>query len=306
MRKFYYCEENDSAFTTVDQPQTGSWIHIDNANEDDIKYLAQLLTLTTEDVDDALDLQEIPRIEHEDDKILIFVRNPAERYEGMYTQPLTIILANDYLVTITPATNQIVDKMLSMKSKYATTQRSKFLLHLLLQIANSYTREIKSIKTNVQAIENRPNETNNQDIIDLTKNELILNEFLTSLVPLRNVFESVLTGKHFVLNEDDNDLLEDLLITIRQSVDICTVNVKGIRTLRDAYQIVFTNNLNRTIKLLTSFTIVLTIPTVMASVYGMNINLPFATHPFAFLLVAGITGFLSFGAIIIFRRLKWL
>ncbi len=131
MRKFYYCEENDSAFTTVDQPQTGSWIHIDNANEDDIKYLAQLLTLTTEDVDDALDLQEIPRIEHEDDKILIFVRNPAERYEGMYTQPLTIILANDYLVTITPATNQIVDKMLSMKSKYATTQRSKFLLVLV-------------------------------------------------------------------------------------------------------------------------------------------------------------------------------
>ena len=106
--------------------------------------------------------------------------------------------------------------------------------------------------------------------------------------------------------EADLDLLEDLMIAMHQSEDICSVNIKSIRSLRDSYHIIFTNDVNRTIKLLTAVTIVFTIPTIIASIYGMNVGLPFQGKPHAFAIIMGITFAVSLVTVGLFRRNRWL
>ncbi|MCB1116803.1 MAG: hypothetical protein KDK71_10075, partial [Chlamydiia bacterium] len=144
------------------------------------------------------------------------------------------------------------------------------------------------------------------DITNLTHNEEILNQYLSSLVPIRNVLESITSGRYTFLYEKDQDLLEDLLNASMQSEDLCSINLRSIRSLRDSYQIIFTNQLNKTIKLLTALTIILSIPTMIASLYGMNVGLPLASGKYAFACILIFIAILSIFSLIIFQRKKWL
>ena len=146
----------------------------------------------------------------------------------------------------------------------------------------------------------------NNAIVMLTKNEEKLNQYLSSLVPMKILLESITSGRHVNLYEKDQDLLEDLLIAIRQSEDLCRVNVKSIRSLRDSYQILFTNDMNKTIKLLTAITIIFTIPTIVASLYGMNVRLPLASETHAFWVILILTFLFCVFSVWVFVRKKWL
>ena len=106
--------------------------------------------------------------------------------------------------------------------------------------------------------------------------------------------------------ETDLNLLNDLMNAVRQSEDVCRVNIKSIRSLRDSYHIIFTNNVNRTIKLLTALTIIFSIPTIVGSIYGMNVSLPFQTSPYAFLYLMGITLSISVLSIFWFIKKQWM
>ena len=134
----------------------------------------------------------------------------------------------------------------------------------------------------------------------------ILNQYLSSLVPIRSVLKSITSGSYTFLYEKDHNFLEDLLNASIQSEDLCSVNLRSIRSLRDSYQIIFTNQLNKTIKLLTALTIILSIPTMIASLYGMNVGLPIADRSNAFSIILIFIFILSVCSIIIFQRKKWL
>jgi magnesium transporter len=144
------------------------------------------------------------------------------------------------------------------------------------------------------------------DITNLTHLEEILNQYLSSLVPMRSVLESITSGRYTILYEKDQDLLEDLLNASIQSEDLCSINLRSIRSLRDSYQIIFTNQLNKTIKLLTALTIILSIPTMIASLYGMNVDLPFMKLKSAFSIIIVFIIILSLFSLILFQRKKWL
>lgn len=145
-----------------------------------------------------------------------------------------------------------------------------------------------------------------EDITALTKHEEVLNQYQSSLIPLRNVLEAITSGRFASLHEKDQELLLDLLNALKQSEDLCSISLKSIRSLRDSYQIIFTNNVSKTIKLLTALTILFSIPTMIASLYGMNVLLPFAASSDAFLYIIGITGVIMIGSVFIFHRKRWL
>jgi magnesium transporter len=120
------------------------------------------------------------------------------------------------------------------------------------------------------------------------------------------VLEAITSGKYTNLYEKDHELLDDLLNAVRQSEDLCSISLKSIRSLRDSYQIIFTNNLHKTIKLLTALTILFNIPTMIASLYGMNVELPLSHHPWAFMYIMGATLMLVTLAVLYFQRKRWL
>lgn len=306
MIEIYFKTIRDVQFERITDFRPGSWIYAKEANLEDITQIAEVAGLDLNDIRDSLDKYELPRIEHIDGNILFFIRHPGANEFGLYTETLTLILTNTFVIAISPHRSEIIETLISSNTALGTTQKSKLLLHILLKITQDYTNNIKRVRHSILGAEEPPKVVDSNAIIVLTKNEEILNQYLTSLVPMRNLLETMASGRYMNFYENDLDLLEDLTIAMHQSEDVCSVNIKSIRSLRDSYHIIFTNDVNRTIKLLTAVTIIFTIPTIIASIYGMNMALPFQNQTYAFPLIMGITVLASIIAIALFRKNRWL
>ncbi|WP_316358290.1 magnesium transporter CorA family protein [Candidatus Neptunichlamydia sp. REUL1] len=298
--------EHDDEFIEIPEPKEGCWIHVEDATTNDINQISKLIDLEYTDMYDSLDRYEIPRVEKVNETVLVFTRHPMEPEAGLYTTTFTIILTKDYFITICPQKSQIVENFISQKPKLSPSNKSKFIIYILLKITQEYTLQIKKIRTSVLKQEKKMSYVDSRDITNLTHTEEILNQYLSSLVPMRSVLESITSGRYTLLYEKDQDLLEDLLNASIQSEDLCSINLRSIRSLRDSYQIIFTNQLNKTIKLLTALTIILSIPTMIASLYGMNVSLPGESAKYAFSVIMVLIVGLSILSLILFQRKKWL
>lgn len=306
MLEIYFKSIKDASFKKIQDIKVGSWIHVDEAKMKNLKEIASITGLELTDIKDSLDKHEIPRIEQKDDKTIIFVRHVSDIEIGFHTVTMAIIITKSYIITISPESSKLVDSVIDSKINLTTTQKSKLLLFFLLKIIQEFTYRIKEVRYAVIEQEKKTKDINNQTIVNLTKLEEKLNQYLSSLVPMRTLLESITSGRYITLYEKDYDLLQDLLIATKQSEDLCTVNVKSIRSLRDAYQIIFTNNVNKTIKLLTAITIIFTIPTIVASIYGMNVKLPLDQLTHAFSIIMAITVIICAVSLFIFIKKKWL
>lgn len=306
MLDFYYKTTKDDEFHNIDQPREGCWVHVDLASIEDLNQIAQLTGLEYSDLQDCLDKYELPRIERIKDHLIIFIRYPNDHDAGFYTSVLTIILSSKFFITISPLRSPFIQSFLMRKTKLSTEQRSKILIHLLLKMTQDFTSEIKRVRHNVIRQEKEMINVDSEDITALTKNEEILNQYQSALSPTIQVLAAITSGRYADLYEKEQSLIEDLLNSAKQSEDVCTNNLKSIRSLRDSYQIIFTNNLHKTIKLLTALTIIFSIPTMIASLYGMNVDLPIARSSYAFIAIICAIFILSVVALLIFRRKKWL
>lgn len=306
MIEIFFKTIRSAQFQKIEEFRVGSWVSVTDATVDDLQQIAELTGLEFADLKDALDKYEIPRIEHQEGNILVFTRHPYEEEMGLYTSTLSIILTKTYVITISPKSSEVIEKILKHNLELGTTQKSKLLFHVLLRITQDFNTSIKRVRYKVLEQEKEIQNVDAEAIIALTKNEEILNQYLTSLVPMRSVLEAISSGRYVHLYEKDYDLLQDLSIGIKQSEDLCRVNIKSIRSLRDSYQIIFTNDVNKTIKRLTAITIIFTIPTIIASMYGMNVGLPIEKNPYAFFVILSATVLVSLVSVVVFLKKRWL
>jgi magnesium transporter len=306
MVELYLKTVKDKKFKKIDAVRAGCWINVENATEEDLRFVAELTGLNMRDLQDSLDNYEVPRIERQEEGILFFVRTPNPTEGDLHTELLTIITTDKYLISISPLKNSVIDFILDQKTSIATTQKSKVVLRMLLRLAHEYTVQIKKLRTSVSRSTSDFSRIDTKDFIRLAQIEEVLNQYITALVPMNNVFEVIKSGKFIHLFEEDADLVQDLLVGIKQSADICSVNLRSIRSIRDSYQVIFTNNLNKIIKLFTSLTVILTIPTIVASLFGMNVNVPFDDFTYAFPIITLSTVFASLLALLFLYYKKWL
>ena len=306
MLEIYFKTIRDSEFRHIEDMRAGSWIYAKEATLEDLAQITEITGLDIADLRDSLDKYEVPRIERHGETLLLFTRHPGEQEVGLYTEPLTIILTNTHVVCISPYASPVMTNLLLMHLDLATTQKAKLLLYILLRITQEFTTSIKRVRHSILLHESPNRVVDNETIIVLTKDEEILNQYFTSLVPMRNLLETLATQRYVNLYEKDLDLLQDLDVAIRQSEDLCRVNIKSIRSLRDSYQILFTNDVNKTIKRLTALTIIFSIPTMVASIYGMNVAIPMQNSRYAFLIVLSIAFIACFGAVLLFLKKRWL
>lgn len=290
----------------IPEVKLGCWINIEDATKSDLEELLPLTGLEYIDIDDSIDQFEIPRFEKQGDFTIVFVRNPSHNNEQEYTEILTVLFSDKYIITISPSKNSTISYLLE-KKKFITTQQTKMFISILLNIAQQFTYEIKQVRNVVSKGKKPIGKIDNSDFVVLSESEEILNQYLASLIPLNNLIEAISSSKHIAFLEFDKDLLEDTQITFRQSADICKVSVNSIVSMRDSYQVIFTNNLNKIIKLLTSLTIILTVPTIIASIFGMNVKLPLSadsamSFPIIMLLIIIIAAIVLF----IFNLKRWL
>ncbi|MBU1088546.1 magnesium transporter CorA family protein [Patescibacteria group bacterium] len=303
----YYKSVNDKELKSIEQTRKGVWIDFQNISKKDLKQIVLLTGLKHEDVDDALDRFELPRIEKRGGNIIIFLRVLDDNPNDRVTETFVVILTDEILITACTGENELVKRMLERKDEdLNTTQKSKLLLQILSELSRDYTKEIKNINNQVLKQRKEIEQADESDIKRLLINEEKLNQLLSSLIPTKNVFEAIIQKKYVRFYEYDRDLFEDVFINIKQSVDTCLVNLKSVISIRSAYQTIDSNRLNQTMKLLTSFTIILTIPTILSSFYGMNVKLPVDQNPLAWLFLMGLAIFVSLLTYAVFRLKRWL
>ena len=292
-------KDGDQQFTEVNELISNAWLQYTNVGKEDILTILKLCPeIEYEDIDDIFDEFEIPRIEKHQNTYVIILRTPQQKklYSQSNTQTFTIILNPSYIITLSPGTEDFMNKIYSSKDLY-TSQKIKFIIKLLTLISDEYNSLIRQYSISVRKLQYSKNEINSKEISNLIMIEEILSEYLTALIPIKSIAYNILDGKYFKLYEDDMDLLEDMYNSIDQATSTCELIVNNIKSLRDNYQVIFSNSLNNKINFLTVITLALTIPNVVTSFYGMNIPLPFQeTHFLAYLLIilSSITIFIVF------------
>lgn len=289
MIEYLFKTLRNNSYIKLDASKPGCWINVCEPNNEELEVIAKLVKLDVEDLVDALDEYEIPRIENYDGTVLLFIRKPNDKKDTNVTDTLTIVYTEEHLVTITAnKTDSFIEGIKSATSLAPTTQKSKLLLQILLRASNEFTRRVKNIKNKVTG-HKKLSHISNTTIMSLVADQDILDQYVTALIPMRNVLETLYGGNYIKFHEEDRDLLEDMIMAIRQIGDICNTNMKSMKNLVDAYQIIFTNNLNNEIRVLTYITVTLAIPTFIAGFYGMNIALPLQLHPHAFMIISSLT-----------------
>ena len=259
----------------------GCWINVAEPTQQEIDYLTGELGLDQDFVRSSLDEEESSRIEAEDnDQVLVIVDLPvADRQEEegtiLYsTAPMGIILTGDWVVTISVRPQQVVEEMADGRVKNVTTHlRTRFLLSLLFRIATRYLTYLKQIdKISSYTEQQLHRSMRNKELIQLLGLEKSLVYFSTSLKGNEITLEKILRGRIIKLYEEDQDLLEDVLVEVKQAIEMCNIYTSILSGTMDAFASVISNNLNIVMKILASITIVMSIPTIVSSFYGMNVS----------------------------------
>lgn len=282
-----------------------SWVYVCNPTEEELQMLSDRFHLELGHLKDALDENEVPRFEEEDTCAYLYTRIPVARDTQYGTMPVLFILHPTAVFSVSKNNFAIFEKFLTGKNNHAVTPMELF-IQFFNEIVNHYNSAISKI--NKQTISTTINIDNikNHDIVALVMYEQILNEFLNAVVQTNAFLQVFMTNKRFVKKEKDQDFIEDLFLATRQLIELSKSSLYHVKNIREAYSTIMTNNLNRIIKFFTALTIVCTIPMIVASLYGMNVQLPLQHHPYAFMIVLAFTFCLSLGAIGIFLKRRWL
>lgn len=278
----------DGDMTRLDSVTDGCWVNLIDPSEDELKTVAATLSVEPSFLRAALDEEETSRIDKEDGCTLIIVDTPAMEKDDtgvVYsTLPMGIIVTERHIITVCLKETSVVrDLQAGIVKGVRTEQRTRFILNILLLVAKRYLSYLKQIdKTYNQMEKQLYKSQRNKELIQLLDLEKSLVYFNTSLKANEVTLEKILRGRIVTLYEEDHDLLEDVLIEVRQAIEMAQIYSDIISGMMDAFASVISNNLNVIMKLLASVTILMTVPNIVYGFYGMNVeNLPFSGTPWA-------------------------
>lgn len=267
----------DGKMTRLDSVQDGCWVNLTYPSEDELNTVAVTLGVEPSFLRAALDEEETSRIDTEEGQTLIIIDVPSvEKDDAVVysTLPLGIIVTQKHIITVCLKESSILKDFQDGLVRNAETQkRTSFILYMLLQVAKRFLQYLKQIDKIYNYMERQLYKSQrNKELIQLLDLEKSLVYFNTSLKANEVTLEKILRGRIITLYEEDHDLLEDVLIEVRQAIEMANIYSSIISGMMDAFASVISNNLNVIMKVLTSITILLTIPNIVFGFYGMNIR----------------------------------
>lgn len=295
----------------INEPQKGCWIQTISPTQDEIEKLTDDFGLPKDLIFDILDQDERPRIEFEDYWTLIILRIPVEAKNNgvpFYTIPLGIFITETFTLTLSLHDNEVlpIGQPSPFKDHYRQmTDSINFVLQLFLRSGNLYLRYLKQINQMTSSIEQDLEKSiKNKELNKLLKMEKCLVYFITSIKANEIVLAKLRNSKK-ITTEINEDLLEDAFIENKQALEMAQIYSDIQSGMMDAFASVISNNLNVVMKQLTLISIILMIPTLIASVFGMNV--PNFMENSLWAMPAIILGslLLSFAGVMLFRKRQW-
>jgi magnesium transporter len=307
-----YLSNADGKIEEISELKNGCWIKLVAPTEEEIRYIANHLDIPIDSIKDALDDEERSRIEKEDNHVLMIVDIPIITHDevdgAIYeTIPIGMIITNTCFITVCLQENPIFEEFTKNKIKnFYTFMKTRFALQMLYMISTYYLRYLKQINRKTTQIEKALHQSmKNKELFSLLSMEKSLVYFMTSLKANNIVMERLMRLNYLRMYEDDQDLLQDVIIENKQAIEMTEVYSSILSGMMDAFASVISNNVNIVMKFLTAITIVLSLPTMVASFYGMNVPIPFQHSPYAFMIAMLISTLLSSITAFIFWKKRY-
>ncbi len=296
MMKIY--QSADKQLLRMPTISAGSWVCLTAPDQDEVRQVAATLDFEPADLQAALDPEESARVSLEDGYTVIIVDIPVpvpDRGEGVYTTiPLGILLSDQIITTVCSVDTPVLADFAALRVRdFSTRKKMRFVYQILYRAATVYQQELRLIDRRRQEIEKNlaGSSTQDSDLIELHALESTLVYFATSLRANSTVLDRLTRYKRLEQYPDDMELLDDVIVEIRQAIEMTSIYRDDIKGTRELFSAVLDNRLNNTMKWLTSVTLIMAVPTVVSGLYGMNVNLegmPFAENPFGFGIVCGL------------------
>ncbi len=293
MLKIYNTDIETNKTTEQEEIKKGCWINLVSPSEKEIKRVCEETNISDDFIRYALDYEEKARIDIEDDGTILFVLDvpvlEKEQDSEIYTtMPVgLIVVRDDFFITISIKKNKIISGLeRAIDKKIITYKKSRFIFQFFYENASVFLKLLKQINKETEVAESILKKTlQNKELLKLLNLEKSLVYFTTSLKSNEVVMEKTLRGKIIKLYDEDEDLLEDAIIENKQAIEMSKIYSDILNGSMDAYASIISNNLNGVMKMLTSITIILAIPTLIASLWGMNVPVPLQYNPWGFLIL---------------------
>lgn len=295
--------------TEIEDFRPGCWVKVVNPTEKEIASLVNHFGMPIDFLTDPLDVDERARFEVDEGHTLILIRSarrePEEAAIPYITLPIGIILTNDLLITVTLAEVDVMEEFLSgWVRNHDTSKQTRFVLQLCYRTALRFLRYLKEINRMTGVIErNLHRSTTNDQLLGLFNLQKSLVYFTTSLRSNSLMAEKFSYQSVLDMTDDEHNLYEEMVIENKQALEMANIYTSIITGMAGTFASIINNNVNVVMKLLTSVTILIALPTMIASIYGMNVPLPLQTYPHAFPVVMGTA--LGLSAIGLFVLIRW-
>jgi magnesium transporter len=305
MINYYFRSIKEDSLQNTSDSRPGTWVCVEHPTDDELDKISEKFGLNRDLLKDAVDVHEVPRFEVENEISYFFTRFP-HKSNNERTATILIAVTPTEVITVSNEHPLIFDEYLNNKTPLITTQRTKLFLLLISANNKGYYNELVTIGRKIQRSRVNLHKIKNKDITMLVELESTLNEYINALMSSTSAIKKILSGNHLKLYDEDKDIIEDIQLEKQQQLETAKTNLKTIQNIRNAYTTIISNNLNSVIKLLTSLTIILTIPTIISSMYGMNVKLPFSDYEHAFSAIS-ITAILIMAFVtFIFIKKDWI
>ena len=290
----------------VDTVSEGCWVALTKPTNEELQTVSRETGIDIDDLRAPLDDEERSRIEQEGDCVIVLVDIPSLDEKDRYvTIPLGIYMTKQAIVTVCLEETPVLRAFMNNRVReFYTYKKTRFVFQILYRNATSYLRYLRIIDRKSEQIEEKLHiSQKNKELIELLELEKSLVYFTTSLRSNETVLEKLLRTDKVKKYPEDEELLEDVIIENKQAIEMANIYSGILSGTMDAFASVISNNLNVVMKFLSTVTIVLSIPTLIASLFGMNfVNIPLGDNPHGFLIVTVCTLVLTALVTIFFQR----
>ncbi|MEO6722752.1 MAG: magnesium transporter CorA family protein [Ferruginibacter sp.] len=274
----------------IDKPEPGSWINVlPPLKQEEFTELSELLDIPIDFLKDSLDIDERSRYEIDDNVKLIVIKTPTENNsfndsDAFYiTIPICIILTHNQIVTVNSFENEAIKKFLNTYQNRSPDKKNMMVLKIFEKVTNNFQDYLKEINLRRNTLEHKLYVANrNEELLQLMRIQKSLVYFLTALRSNELLMMKMVRTNFLQLNEDEKDFLDDLIVETSQALEMANTYTNILSSTLDAFASIISNNQNEVLKRLTTLTIVLTVPILIASIYGMNVPIPYKDTPYAF------------------------
>ncbi|PKO16368.1 MAG: magnesium transporter [Chloroflexi bacterium HGW-Chloroflexi-10] len=307
-----FTTKGNNTLVEIDEFQEKCWVHVVDPSVEDTKQLHNI-GVPPDFITYSLDEDERPRMEKEDDGTILFLlRTPffqGDEFDIPYiTIVLGIIFKDNIIITISKRENELLNPFLQSKVRgFSTNKKNRFVLFILLKTAKKYLELLNQIDARVELVEDRLQKSlNNKEVLELLKFQKSLVYFETGLRTNEVMMEKLDRTRIFLEYEEDEDLLDDVITENKQAREMVMISSTILSSMMDAFASIISNNLNDVMKILTSVTIVLSLPTLVTGFFGMNVMIPFAEGANSVWLILMICAILIVAAFLVFLWRKWI